>query len=113
MNEWVCPNSLKGYSGSPCPVCHMGPCLVVPNEPTVRYCSECGGNLHHWNDLARALRSFITTAPIGYKPIFLQAAQDIERYRGVLQRMAENYGVINDYPIWARRVLAGKPFEPL
>lgn len=83
------------------------------NEPTHKYCEHCGGELLRWGDLAGALREFIPTAPIGYKPIFLQAAQDIERYRDVLQRMAENYGVINDYPTWARRVLAGKPYEPL
>lgn len=74
-------------------------------ETRESFCGHCGGVLTRWRDVAAALRSFIPNAPIGYKPLFLQAAQEIERYRAVLERMSQNEGVINDYPYWAREAL--------
>lgn len=38
-------------------------------------------------------------------------AATAERHREVLQRMAEGYGVVNDYQQWARDALAGKDFS--
>lgn len=41
-------------------------------------CDHCGHKLEHWDDVAGALRSMIEAAPVGLRPLMLQAAQRLE-----------------------------------
>lgn len=58
------------------------------SEPTKKHCEYCGGDLLHWADIAACMRAFIPNAPIGYRPVFIQAATEIEQLRTQVEALA-------------------------
>lgn len=73
------------------------------SEPTKHHCEQCGGELLHWADIAACMRALIPNAPIGYRPIFIQAAAEIEQ----LRTDAKRFRWMNDHAYCPQVFLPG------
>lgn len=51
------------------------------------HCKHCGSTLFHWDDIAAAMEAMIEVAPLGVKPMFLQAIDEIRFYRREMVRL--------------------------
>lgn len=48
------------------------------------HCKHCGAELMHWPDIALAMESMIDVAPVGVKPMFRQAIDEILALRNAV-----------------------------